>query len=159
MITFKCRLNLNTALGKKRSQTFIFGCVETQLFSVSFPACHIAMFTMAPTVVREYLAESQLLRAQLRYQRCKAAPLQPGVCVGISEIRIRPSVYHLAESPHHRPTVSCHSILLMVRCTDAVYFFPSLAALSLCCVLISSSRLLLDLLMTTRLQFSSENKK
>lgn len=62
-------------------------------------------------------------------------------------------------SPHHRPTVSCHSILLMVRCTDAVYFFPSLAALSLCCVLISSSRLLLDLLMTTRLQFSSENKK
>jgi len=117
------------------------------------------MFTMAPTVVREYLAESQLLRAQLRYQRCKAAPLQPGVCVGISEIRIRPSVYHLAESPHHRPTVSCHSILLMVRCTDAVYFFPSLAALSLCCVLISSSRLLLDLLMTTRLQFSSENKK
>lgn len=41
----------------------------------------------------------------------------------------------------------------MVHCTDVVYFFPFLAALSLWYVLISSSRLLLDLFMTMPLQF------
>lgn len=79
--------------------------------------------------------------------------MQPKVYVGISQIRIRPSVYHLAESPHHRPTVICHSILLMVHCTDVVYFFSFPAALSLWYVLISSSRLLLGLLMIVPLQF------
>lgn len=160
-MTTKHRLILNVVLGNKISETFLFGSgeVHVQLFPVSVPACHIAIFTTALTVVRDYLAESQLLRARLRYQRHEAAPLKPKVYVGISEIRIRPSVYHLAESPHHRPTVICHSILLMVHCTDVVYFFPFLAALSLWYVLISSSRLLLVLLMTTRLQFSFQKKK
>lgn len=160
-MTTKHRLILNVVLGNKISKTFLFGSgeVHVQLFPVSVPACHVAIFTTALTVVRDYLAESQLLRARLRYQRREAAPLKPKVYVGISEIRIRPSVYHLAESPHHRPTVICHSILLMVHCTDVVYFFPFLAALSLWYVLISSSRLLLVLLMTTRLQFSFQKKK
>lgn len=69
IMTTKHRLILNVVLGNKISKTFLFGSgeVHVQLFPVSVPACHVAIFTTALTVVRDYLAESQLLRARLRY--------------------------------------------------------------------------------------------